>query len=194
MATFEEHSGEWDSATDHLRQAALLDPRSPAVALALAGHLIYRRRFVEAREVADRARAMDPTNLDLQWLAAAARLGEGNRDEAYRVAREVPPGVDSIEHAISHASGSLDWILSERQQDLILRVGPAPFSHDTSTWAGAVGSIYLRRGDSARARAYFQMALTVQEHLVADEPSHLDQQQHLGRLLAFVGRKQEAIR
>jgi tetratricopeptide (TPR) repeat protein len=102
--------------------------------------------------------------------------------------------VDSIEHAVSHAGGGLTWALSERQQDLVLRVGPAPFNHDTSTWGGAVGSIYLTRGDSARARVYFQLALTAQERLVADEPSHVDQQQHLGRLLALLGRRQEAIR
>ena len=50
------------------------------------------------------------------------------------------------------------------------------------------------RGDSARARSYFQMALAAQERIVADEPGHLDQQQHLARLLSFVGRKEEAIR
>ena len=194
LARFEQHSGEWDAATDHLRQAALLDPRSPAVAFALAGHLVYRRRFAEAREVADRARARNPTNLDLQWIAAAARLGEGRRDEAYRVAREVPPGMDSIEHAVNYAGSSLSWMLNDTQRELALRVGPAPFNHDTSTWGGAVGSIYLLRGDSARARAYFRTALTVQERLVADNPGHLDQQQHLGRFLALLGRKQEAIR
>ena len=190
MANYEARSGEWDAATEHLRQAALLDPRSSRVAEALAQHLIRLRRFREAREIADRALARDPLNLDLRWAAAAARLGEGDAAGAYRIAREVPEGLDSTEHAVSF--GSLVWMLDERQRDLILRTGPGPFGNDPTGWAPAVATVYLIRGDTVRARAYVDSGLTVQERVVRDDPYAPDQRQYLGRMLALLGRKAEA--
>jgi TolB-like protein/tetratricopeptide (TPR) repeat protein len=191
-ARYEARSGEWDNATEHLRQAALLDPRSGRVAEALAQHLTRLHRFREAKEVADRALALDPMNLDLRWAAAAARLGEGDAAGAYRIAREVPTGLDSTEHAVYFASSSLVWMLDERQRDLILRTGPGPFGDDRSSWGPAVATVYLMRGDTVRALAYVDSARTVQERLVRDDPDNPDQRQHLGRLLARLGRKVEA--
>ena len=191
-ARYEARSGEWDAATQHLRQAALLDPRSGRVAEALAQHLTRLRQFPDAREVADRALALDPMNLDLRWAAAAARLGEGDAAGAYRTAREVAMGLDSTEHAVYFASASLVWMLDERQRDLILRTGPGPFDNDRSSWAGSVATVYLMRGDTMRARAYIDSARVVQERLVREDPDNPDQRQHLGGMLARLGRNAEA--
>ena len=87
---------------------------------------------------------------------------------------------------------SLLWALDQKQRDLILRTGPGPFGNDTSTWSGAVAMAYLMRGDTARARAYVDSARMVQERLVRDDPDNPDQRQHLGRMLARLGRKAEA--
>jgi serine/threonine protein kinase/tetratricopeptide (TPR) repeat protein len=192
MARYEERSGEWDAATEHFRQAALLDPRSGRATEPLALHLARLRRFREAREVADRALALDPMNLNLRWAAAAARLGEGDAAGAYRIAREVPAGLDSTEHAVFYGSSALVWMLDERQRDLILRAGPAAFGNDRSTWGPAVATVYQMRGDSVRARAYIDSARIVQERIVRDDPIAPDQRQHLGRMLALLGRKAEA--
>ena len=192
MARYEQRSGEWEAATEHLRQAALLDPRSARVAEALANHLIRVRRFREARDVADRALALDPINLDLRSTAALARLGDGDAAGAYRIAREVPAGLDSITHAMYFGATSLEWLLDESQQDLVLRAGLGAFGNDRATWAGAVGTAYLRRGDTLRARAYVDSARMVQERLVRDDPDNPDQRQHLAGILAFLGRKAEA--
>ena len=190
-ARHEARSGEWDAATEHLRQAALLDPRSGRVAEALAQHLIRLRRFPEAREVADRALALDPMNLDLRWAAAAARLGEGDPAGAHRIAREVPTGLDSTEHAVYFASASLVWMLDERQRDLILRTGPGPFGNDRTSWAGSLATVYLMRGDTMRSRAHIDSARIAQEGLVREDPDNPDQRQHLGGMLARLGRKAE---
>ncbi len=192
MARYEQRSGEWDAATEHLRQAALLDPRSGRVADALATHLIRVRRFREAREVAERALALDPINLDLRSTSALARLGEGDPAGAYRIAREVPAGLDSITHAMYFGAISLEWLLDERQQGLVLRAGLGAFGNDRATWGGAVGTAYLRRGDTLRARAYIDSARMVQERLVRDDPRNPDQRAHLAWMLALLGRRPEA--
>jgi serine/threonine-protein kinase len=192
MADYEARSDEWDAATEHLRQAALLDPRSSRVAEAFAQHLIRLRRFREAREIADRALARDPMNLDLRWAVAAARLGEGDAPGAYRIAREVPAGLDSTEHAVGFAAPGLAWMLDGRQRDLILRTGPGPFGNDPSGWGPAVAMVYLMRGDTVRARAYADSARIVLERVVRDDPDNPDQRQHLGRMLGLLGRKAEA--
>ena len=192
MARYEARSGEWDPATEHLRQAALLDPRSGRVADPLVHQLIRVRRFREAREVADRALALDPINLDLRWAAAAARLSEGDAAGAYLTVREVPAGLDSITHAMYFGAIGLEWMLDERQQGLILRAGLGAFGNDRATWANSVGKAYQRRGDTVRARAYIDSARMVQEQLVRDDPGNPDQRQHLASMLAFLGRKAEA--
>jgi serine/threonine-protein kinase len=192
MARYEARSGEWDAATEHLRQAALLDPRSGRVADALALHLIRVRRFRDAREVADRALALDPVNLDLRFSSAMARVGEGDAAGAYRIARQVPAGLDSITHAMYFGAIGLEWMLGERQHALVLRAGLGAFGNDRSTWASAVGRAYLRRGDTLRARAYVDSARMVQERLVRDDPGNPDQRMHLASMLAFLGRKAEA--
>ena len=74
----------------------------------------------------------------------------------------------------------------------VLRAGLGAYGNDRATWGGAVGTAYLRRGDTLRARAYIDSARMVQERLVRDDPRNPDQRAHLAWMLALLGRRPEA--
>jgi tetratricopeptide (TPR) repeat protein len=191
-AGYESMFGDNEAALAHLRQAALLDPRSISVAMTLVGILEAMGRRTEALAESERALAIDPVNLNAQGQAVFLRLNAGDLAGAQQVVREAPAQLDTT-FAVWLASSDMGWVMDDRRQRVVLGLSPAPFDNDRTTWGGALSMLYRLRGDSVRSRAYADSSRVEQARLVASDPDNADQRQHLAMQLALSGRKGEAL-
>jgi TolB-like protein/tetratricopeptide (TPR) repeat protein len=191
-ANYESMFGDNDAALAHLRQAALLDPRSISVAMSLVGTLEAMGRRQEALAESERALAIDPVNLDARGQAMFLRLNAGDLAGAQRLVRDAPAQLDTA-FAVWLASGDLAWVMDDARQRLVLGLQPAAFDNDRTTWGGALAMLYRLRGDSVRSQAYADSSRVEQARLVAGDPENADQRQHLAMQLALAGRKTEAL-
>jgi tetratricopeptide (TPR) repeat protein len=88
----------------------------------------------------------------------------------------------------------LYWILDHDQQQLLLRLTPAQFDNTRAAWAIVLAEVYALHGDRERTRAYADSARIAFEAQLRATPQ--DAQLHAldGLVLAYLGRKDEAIR
>jgi len=193
-AFVEEALGRWDAAEQHYRRSRTLDPGSVATTRRLAQVLAYRRRYPEALAMANRALALAPSNLVVVLVKAEIYLGQGDLAGAQRVLRAVPSDVEPAALGAFFANyDDMYWLLDEDQQQLVLRLTPSQFD-SRAAWAAVRAQLHALRGDQALARAYADTGRIEFEKNLRDAPR--DPQQHLfrGLMLAYLGRKDEAIR
>jgi serine/threonine-protein kinase len=195
LAYAEQNRGQWESSLEHLTRSQQLDPRSVLTAQGLTTTLVTLRRYPEALAAADRALALEPADLNTIENKAMAYLGQGNLAEARAVLAEPPAGVDLPSFvAFVGTYQDLYWVLNEEQQALLRRLPPGPFDNDIALWGLALAGAWEVRGDLKRARAYADSARIALEQQLRANPA--DQQRHalLGVTLAYLGRRDEAIR
>jgi TolB-like protein/tetratricopeptide (TPR) repeat protein len=194
-ARAEEGLGRWDAAVEHLRQAASLDPRS-AVNLTALGYALQRlRRYPQAREAFERGLALTPANLSLIGETAMTFLGEGNLVGARAVIHAVPKDLGPNELVAYVASANdLVWVLDEQQRELLLRLTPSAFDDDRGIWARCLNQAYALKRDAANVRAYAEEARQAFEEQLRATPDNAQRHVFLGLALAYLGRKEEAIR
>ena len=194
-AIAEEGLGRWDAAVEHLRQAVRLDPRSASQLAALGDALLRLRRYPEAREVLDRGLVLAPAGIDLIEFKAMSYLGEGDLAGARAVVkaapREVEPTALVADLAIYY---DLVWVLDEEQRELLLRLTPSAFDDDRGTWALCLVQAYALKGASANVRTYAEDARKAVEEQLRTAPNDPGRHVSLGLALAYLGRKEEAIR
>jgi TolB-like protein/tetratricopeptide (TPR) repeat protein len=194
IARSEESLGRWDSALGHYQQAERLDPRSAVTVRRLAEALLWLRRYREAREILDRGLAFAPANFDLIEDEVVTYLGDGDLAGARAVVAAERRDVDPSALAVFLATyWDLAWVLDEKQRDLLLKLPPDAF--------GSGGSMGLHlaeasafNGEPAAARRHAEEARKTFEEQLREAPE--DGQRHilLGLALAYLGRKEEAIR
>ena len=194
-ARAEEGLGRWDAAVERLRQAANVDPRS-VVNLTALGYALQRlRRYPEAREFYERGLALAPANLSLIGETAMTFLGEGNLAGARAVLNAVPKDVGSIALVAYVATANdLVWILDEHQRELLLRLTPSAFDDDRGTWARCLSQASALERDAANVRVYAEEARQAFEEQLRAAPDNAQRHVVLGLALAYLGRKEEAIR
>jgi serine/threonine-protein kinase len=187
--------GQWDSSLERLREAQRLDPRSVSNWTSLGNALLRLRRYPEAREAQERGLALAPTNLRLIEHRAMTYLGEGDLAGARAILRKTPKEVEPTA-LIAYLSNYNDlvWVLDEPQQDLLLRLPPSLFDDDRGTWALALAQVYALRGDAANVRRHAAEARKTFEEQLRAVPDDSGRRVSLALSLAYLGRKQEAIR
>jgi tetratricopeptide (TPR) repeat protein len=194
-AAVEMHLGRWDAAVEHLRRAERLDPRSIVSVGRLGFALLRLRRYTDAREALDRGLALAPANLRMIELKAMTFLGEGDLAGARAVLKAAPRDVEPTALVAFVANyNDLVWVLDEQQQELLLRLTSSAFDDDRGTWGLCLVQAYALKGDAADVKKYAEEARKAfEEHLRATPE---DPQLHLlhGLALAYLGRKDEAIR
>jgi TolB-like protein/tetratricopeptide (TPR) repeat protein len=194
-ALAEEGLGRSDAAVEHFRQAVRLDPRSAGSLRTLADMLNRRRRYPEAREAYDRGLTLAPANLLLIEFKAATYLGEGDLAGARAVLKAAPREVEpSALVALVANYQDLVWVLDEEQRELLLRLTPGAFDDDAGTWAMCLLQAYALKGDSANVRTYAEEARKAYEEQLRAAPNDAQRHVDLGLALAYLGRKEEAIR
>jgi TolB-like protein len=188
-------SGLAEASLQHTRQAERLDPRSVVSADRSATTLLALRRDGEAREAADRALTLNAGSLPSILAKVMALLGEGNLAEARATVRSAAKSVEPTA-LVAYLANYQDllWVLDEEQQQLLLRLTPDAFDGDRATWGICLAQAYYLKGDIANTRVYAEEARKANEEQLREAPQDAQRLVFLGLALAYLGRKDEAIR
>jgi serine/threonine-protein kinase len=185
--------GRWDEAVQHFRRAQALDPRSFVVARRLAHCYLRLRRYPEAIAATDRAIALASGNPGPFENKVMAYLAMGDADRARELARAGARTYDPTALATTFGNFfDLYWVLPPELQELLLRLTPGAFD-DRATWGVVRAQLLYLRGDFAQTRIYADSARLAMEERLRSTPD--DAQSHVfrGLMLAYLGRKAEAI-
>ena len=185
-------AGAWDSALVHLDAALARDPRSARAWRGKSDVLARLHRYPESRAAADRALQLEPGTLVLTQARVFPDLMSGDLPAAQAVLRRSAASPADLAVFMSNYN-DLYWVLPEADQNVVLRLGPSSFGGDRSAWGSVLAEIYAMRGDSARMRIYADSGRIALEEQLHDVPT--DPQRHVfrGLMLAYLGRKAEAI-
>jgi serine/threonine-protein kinase len=194
-ARAERGEGRWLDAMTHDREVELLDPRDAGMADALAFAELYLRHYPEAREAASRALELAPRNPRVWETATMIQLAEGHVDSARALIETAEQAVGApalIVYVAQYAD--LFWVLSDRQQQALLALGPAPFDGDRVGWGLALAGTAAVRGDRARARAYADTARVAALAALSHTPDDAQTHAQLGVAYAYLGNGEAAAR
>jgi eukaryotic-like serine/threonine-protein kinase len=192
IAFTEMSRGSWEEAVRSFKRAERLDPRSPSF---LGFALVRLRRYTEAREALERSLALAPADLALIRVNAMTFLGEGDLTGARAALKSVPKEVEPTELVVSFAVyEDLAWALDEGQRELLLRLTPSSFDDNRAGWAICLAQACALKGDTGNVRTYAEEARKGFEEYLRTAVE--DWQGHVlhGLALAYLGRKEEAIR
>ena len=191
----EQSQGRWDKSVEHLRQSQSLDPRAGNTAGVLGGALLWLRRYPEAMEATDRALSLTPSALIFVENKAMILLAQGDLAGARTLLAKLPPDVDLPGFVAYMATyWDLYWALTSDQRALVKRLTPTAFDGDRGTWALALAGVYEVEHDMQRAAAYGDSARVAFEQQLTATPEDAQRRVLLGVALAYMGRKEEAIR
>ena len=185
--------GRWEEALEHFRQAHQLDPRDGLTAYRLTRTLLWLDQYPEALAVVNDLLALQPTSVSAVQQKTMIHLARGDLAAARAVISDMPRGMDPT-GLVAYTSQYWDlyWPLSERQQELLMRLSPSEFS-GRDGWGLALAGVHALRGNSGRAMAYADSARVVLEERMA-QSDNAEHRVLLGVALAYLGRKQDAIR
>ena len=191
----EQGVGEWDRGLEHLVRSQSLDPRSSLTAEALGNTYVWLRRYPEAIATHDLSLALQPGNLGSIQGKAISFIGQNNLAAARALLAEVPPGMDEESFAAYMATyWDMYWILSDSQQTMLRGLSPDAFDGDSASWGLALAGAYEVVGDMDRARAFAEIARVSLVRTVAAAPDDAQSYVLLGVALAYLGRRDEALR
>ncbi len=194
-ALAEQGLGRWDASVEHFKQAERLDPRWVANLRGLGETLLNLRRYPEAREVLDRGLALAPANLALIEDKAATFLGEGDLPSARATLDAASRAVEPTALVAFIAYyWDLVWVLDDEQRELLLRLTPSAFDEDRGSWALCLAQAYSLKGDAPNVHTYAEEARKAYEEQLRATPEDPARRVALGLSLAYLGRKEEAIR
>ncbi|MGE5716521.1 MAG: protein kinase domain-containing protein [Acidobacteriota bacterium] len=195
LALAEQRLGRWEESLGHLEEARRLDPRSAITLQRLGNAALFLRRTAKAREAFDTALSLAPTNLSVLETRATTNLQDGDLPGARRMLRSAPKEVDPAALVAFVANyWDLVWVLDEEQRDLLLRLALSAFDDDRGVWALCLAQAYALAHDEANVKKYADIARAASTEQLTVAPE--DSQRHavLGLSLAYLGRKDEAIR
>jgi serine/threonine-protein kinase len=194
-ALAEQTLGRWDAALGHLERAQALDPRSTSTVRRLGHTLLRLRRYPEALAASERGLVLAPTSLDMLENLTMVYLGQGNLPGAQAAlqagARQVQPA-DLVTFFGNY--WDLYWVLDDAQQRLLLRLPPSAFADDRAAWAIVLTQTLWLRGDRRQAMAFADSARVEFERNLQENSDDPQRRALLALVLAYLGRKTEAIR
>jgi eukaryotic-like serine/threonine-protein kinase len=194
-AAAEQMSGHWEEALDHAREAARLDPRSATGVRRLGIILAGLRRYPEAHEAFVRALVLTPSNVFANELKVMTFLGQGDlagaRSFFQSALNRVEPGALV---AFTAQNNDLVWVFDQKQTEVLLRLTPDAFDGDRGIWSICLAQAYAFQGDSLNVRSHSEEARKAFEEQARLSPEDPQRHVELGLALAYLGRKEEAIR
>jgi tetratricopeptide (TPR) repeat protein len=163
--------------------------------LFLAVNLVCTRRTEEARAVIDRGLAVAPASLGLIFSRVGTFLQDGDLAGARAAITAAQGEVDpTVLVAFFGETSGLDWVLDEAGRELLLRLTPAAFNDDRGNWGIALAQAWSRRADTEKVREYAEEARRSYAAKLAQDPRNAQNQVYLGLSLAYLGRRDEAVR
>jgi len=194
-AQAEQNLGSWDAAVEHYKQSERLDPRSMRTKTRLGYALLQLRRYPEARETLDRGLGLAPADLSLIQRRAMIPLAQGDLAGARAVIEAAPKEVEPAA-LVTYFADSMDlgWVLDEREVEILVRLTPSAFDENRETWAICLTQAWALRGDFGKVRHYAEEARKAAEAQLLGLPLEAQEHAFLGLALAYLGRKEEAVR
>src|SRR5262245_9596662 len=86
------------------------------------------------------------------------------------------------------------WVLDEEQRALLLRLTPSAFDDDRGLWGLCLAQAAALNADSRKTHQYAEEARRAFEEQLRNTPEDAQRHVFLGLALAYLGRKEEAIR
>ena len=187
--------GRWEDGLAHIRQAVELDPRSAVTAQRLSRIYLALRRYPEARAAAVRGLGVNPAHFALLEDRAMSHAGEGDLVAARASLRDVPATVDRRAF-VAYVSNYWDayWMLDSADVALAHTLTVADFDGDRGLWSITRAQLYWLSGDSARARAFADTGIVAIDHAEAANESSFQSMLFRALMLAYVGKRDDAIR
>ncbi|HEU5217932.1 MAG TPA: hypothetical protein VFU23_04695, partial [Gemmatimonadales bacterium] len=140
------------------------------------------------------ALALAPADLNVIEVQMMAYLGQGDLSGARRVLQAIPATLAQPAVVAYLATyNDLYWVLTDAEQQLLLRLPASAFFDDPAAWGSVKMQTWWMRGDKAKARAYADSARVAFEAQLRVAPD--DPQLHAlyGLALAYMGKKAEAV-
>jgi tetratricopeptide (TPR) repeat protein len=161
----------------------------------LSQALLILRRYPEAREVSDKGLTVAPANLPLIGNKAMTFLGEGNLEAARRTILSAAGKVEPTA-LVADVANELDlvWVLDQEQRALLLRLTPGAFDEDRATWGFCLLQAAALEGNAETVRKYAEITAKTLEERLRATPEEAQRRVVRGLALAYLGRKEEAIR
>ena len=161
----------------------------------LGDALLWLRRYDEAMKANGRALELRPSSLNAVEGKAMILLAQGDLSGARTALATAPPNVDLPSFVAYMATyWDLYWALDSDQRALAKRLTPAAFDGDAAPWGLALAGVYEVDGDRRRAAAYGDSARAAIEQQLKATPEDAQRHALLGVALAYMGRKDAAIR
>jgi TolB-like protein/tetratricopeptide (TPR) repeat protein len=186
--------GRWEDAVARLEKARHIDPRSVKVARKLAWGELCLHRYPEALGGYEQALGLAPKNLGLIEEKAMVFLAQGDLPAARVVLEQAARDVDRATLAVCFATyADLYWVLSQAEQELVLRTTPQSFDGDLSAWAIVQTEVLWLRGEREKAAEFARKACNAAEAQLKDSPEDSPRQALLGLAYAYAGVREKAI-
>jgi tetratricopeptide (TPR) repeat protein len=120
---------------------------------------------------------------------------EGDLAGARAVLANAPKEIDRAALvAFTAQYQDLIWVLDDAQRELLVGMPPSAFDDDKSAWGLCLAQAYALRNDGANTRKFAEEARVASEQQLRTAPEDAQRQVILGLSLAYMGRKDEAIR
>jgi hypothetical protein len=193
-AAVEEELGRWEAAAEDYRKAALLDPQSANQLVNLGDIELRLRHYPEAQRALTRALAIAPDNLAIVEDNIQLDLTRGDLRGARALTHEgsSSPGPTAMLTYLG-TYYDLGWVLDSAQERSLLALGDDAFDGDTTSRASVFAQQYRFRGDSSRMRAYADSAQAGFARQLKQVPGDRQRQVLYALMLAYLGRKADAI-
>jgi len=189
--------GRWTDALAASQQAAALDPRSERYAFEVATTAAWMSRHEDADREFQRAVALAPDYLPPYLSRSYLQLvWKGDRTAVQRVLGDASRHFDTLTIIAELVPRFRDFLplLDEPWQDAVARISLRTTRVDSGAYYLAKGDLYARRGNRARARAYFDSARAVFEPRVRARPDDALFRSELAFAYAGMGRADDAVR
>ena len=122
-------------------------------------------------------------------------LAQGDLAGARAVVKATPPDVAPAAVVAEMAAWrATAWVLDAEQRTLLLRLTPSAFDEDRGLWGLCLAQAAALNGDVPGTHRYAEEARQVFEEQLRNTPEDAQRHAFLGLALAYLGRKEEAIR
>jgi len=187
--------GAWEQGLAHLQEAARLDPRSASNVTGVGTTLLQLRRPAESRAVFEQALELAPANFLAIENHAMTYLAEGDLAGARAsLAKYGKPIAPATLVAFLANYQDLVWVLDAGQLEILNGLTPSDFDDNAAAWAICRAQAKHLAGDAVGARENAEKAVSEFDKQLKETPD--DPQLHAirGLALAYLGRRDEAIR
>jgi serine/threonine-protein kinase len=194
LASIKADIGRFDDALADYDAAIRLDPRTSITHSSRARLLLRMRRHDEARQSAERARALAPMALSPLMLRIGVEAAAGDLAAARRAfdgaAADIP-----LDRRLAHIGAfyELWWVASPEEQKRLTEVGADAYGGVAVALPTVRSQLHAALGDPGRSRMWADSAVRLFTAQLQETPRDVQSHVFLGLMHAYAGRRTEAL-